>query len=65
VIEEANLGAACTRMVNLANERGGEDNITVIVARVMGDDIPLPRATETVTETYESLEEFDLKKIYD
>ena len=25
--------AACTRLISLANERGGQDNITVIVAR--------------------------------
>ncbi|NDD65332.1 MAG: serine/threonine-protein phosphatase, partial [Acidobacteria bacterium] len=28
-----NLQVACQRMVDLANERGGEDNITVVIAR--------------------------------
>jgi serine/threonine protein phosphatase PrpC len=32
--------AACSRLVTLANERGGEDNITVIVAEVAGDELP-------------------------
>jgi serine/threonine protein phosphatase PrpC len=33
----SDLGAACTRLVDMANERGGEDNITVIIARFDGD----------------------------
>lgn len=33
---EPNLDAACNRLVNLANARGGEDNITVVVARFNG-----------------------------
>ncbi|HXG66215.1 MAG TPA: PP2C family serine/threonine-protein phosphatase [Blastocatellia bacterium] len=37
------LMAACRQMVELANERGGEDNITVVVARV--ETGALPRAT--------------------
>lgn len=32
--------AACAQLVALAKQRGGEDNITVIVASVLGD---LPR----------------------
>ena len=31
---EDNLEAACRRLVNLANARGGPDNITVLVAKV-------------------------------
>ncbi len=33
------LAAACQRLIDEANARGGEDNITVILARVSGDDI--------------------------
>ncbi|MEP6925581.1 MAG: protein phosphatase 2C domain-containing protein [Pyrinomonadaceae bacterium] len=36
------LGQACTELVREANERGGEDNITVILARFFGDDLPDP-----------------------
>ncbi len=31
-------------MVKLANERGGEDNITLILAKLSGDDLPKPTA---------------------
>jgi PPM family protein phosphatase len=34
VSAEAEISAACDRLVNLANERGGPDNITIILARV-------------------------------
>ena len=30
--------AACRTLVDLANERGGIDNITVVVARLLADD---------------------------
>jgi len=34
VSAEAEVSAACNRLVNLANERGGPDNITIVLARV-------------------------------
>lgn len=34
------LEAACVRLVKEANERGGEDNITVVLARLSGSDLP-------------------------
>jgi protein phosphatase len=33
------LGAACTMLIQEANERGGEDNITVVLAHFTGDDL--------------------------
>jgi serine/threonine protein phosphatase PrpC len=35
-----NLSDACQKLIAAANERGGEDNITVILARFTGDDLP-------------------------
>jgi protein phosphatase len=35
----ADLDKACAEMVRIANERGGEDNITIVLARLDGDDL--------------------------
>lgn len=35
VSAEAKMSAACDRLIDLANERGGPDNITIILARVV------------------------------
>ena len=48
VSETPDLPAACSTLINLANERGGPDNITVIVARFDGDGLPDPTGDETV-----------------
>ena len=37
---DGNLERACAALVDEANERGGEDNITVVLARLTGDDLP-------------------------
>jgi serine/threonine protein phosphatase PrpC len=41
-VKTKTLDAACARLVALANERGGEDNITVILARFDGVGLPSP-----------------------
>lgn len=35
------LGAACDELVREANARGGEDNITVVLAKFIGEDLPI------------------------
>lgn len=42
VNEASDLKSACTKLINLANERGGEDNITVVIAQFSGPGLPLP-----------------------
>ncbi|HEX8175368.1 MAG TPA: PP2C family serine/threonine-protein phosphatase [Pyrinomonadaceae bacterium] len=41
IVKESNgnLEAACSALVDEANNRGGEDNITVVLARVTGDEM--------------------------
>ncbi len=37
---DGDLARACQALVDEANDRGGEDNITVVLARLTGDDLP-------------------------
>lgn len=58
IIEEAkgDLGLACSDLVEEANERGGEDNITVVIARFTGDNLQEP-ASERITIELPPMEE--------
>lgn len=42
VTKTDSLRAACEQLIQLANDRGGEDNITVVLARFEGDSLPPP-----------------------
>jgi serine/threonine protein phosphatase PrpC len=53
------LQLACAELVKLANENGGEDNITVIIARLKGDDLPVAETEEV------QLELIDMGNIHD
>jgi protein phosphatase len=44
------LEMACSELVKVANERGGEDNISLILARLSGDDLPEPNGEEIKIE---------------
>jgi protein phosphatase len=50
------LSAACTALIAAANERGGEDNITVVLARFTGDDLRDPN-NDRITVELPPLEE--------
>jgi len=51
-----NLPKACDALVEEANNRGGEDNITVVLARFLGDDLEAP-STDRITIELPPLEE--------
>ncbi len=53
------LENACAELVREANENGGEDNITVILAKVAGEALPDPEGEEV------QLEMIDLNNIHD
>lgn len=53
------LENACVELVREANENGGEDNITVIIAKFTGDALPEPEGEEV------KLELIDLGGIHD
>ncbi len=42
VAAAVDLQDACDKLIELANERGGEDNITVLLARVTGEHLSAP-----------------------
>jgi hypothetical protein len=48
VTEEPDLVSACKRLIDLANENGGPDNITVIAARFDGSRLEPPGTTDEV-----------------
>ncbi|MEA2206833.1 MAG: family protein phosphatase [Blastocatellia bacterium] len=50
------LSEACSRLIQEANDRGGEDNITVILARFSGNDLK-EATTEKITIELPPLEE--------
>ena len=56
IVRESNgdLARACAALVEEANERGGEDNITVVLARITGDDLPSPDTGSITVEVPES-----------
>ena len=49
LIANANLETACRQLIELANHRGGGDNITVIVAEMEGDGLPSQAGEERVS----------------
>ena len=53
------LEIACAELVKEANENGGEDNITVILAKISGDALPEPSGEDV------QLELIDLGNIHD
>jgi protein phosphatase len=46
--DHADLPALCSALIDLANARGGPDNITVVVARFEGEGVPEASGTEGV-----------------
>ncbi|HEU5040967.1 MAG TPA: PP2C family serine/threonine-protein phosphatase, partial [Gemmatimonadales bacterium] len=48
VVEHGDLAQLCSALIDLANERGGPDNITVVAARFEGEALPEPDETEGV-----------------
>jgi serine/threonine protein phosphatase PrpC len=53
ICDAGTIAEACAKLVETANERGGDDNSTVVLAEATGDDLPAHRDDETVTQTFE------------
>jgi len=54
--DSSDLSAACSELIAEANNRGGEDNITVVLARFLGEDLE-EASTERITIELPQLEE--------
>jgi protein phosphatase len=50
--------SACARLIDLANDRGGTDNLTAIVARLDGRGLQSASADELMTATFDVLRAF-------
>lgn len=57
ILSAPTLDVACTQLVALANDRGGEDNITVILGGVSGD-LPALVPGEKIVDTLEIVKTF-------
>jgi serine/threonine protein phosphatase PrpC len=59
MIAALTVSHAALDLVALANERGGKDNITVVVAQIDGPGLEAPRPEETMTQTFQVLAEYE------
>ncbi|HKQ08994.1 MAG TPA: Stp1/IreP family PP2C-type Ser/Thr phosphatase [Blastocatellia bacterium] len=57
VSEPPSLTAACKQLVALANDRGGEDNITVVVARFDGKALHSAADSNSITGSFKVLKQ--------
>lgn len=58
VLASETLDEACEKLVRVANERGGDDNITVLLAGV-GGDVPPQDPRESISDTFRVLATFE------
>ncbi len=58
IIQANDPSNACLRLVNLANERGGADNLTAVVALFEDASLAPPSPYETVTATFTVIKDF-------
>jgi serine/threonine protein phosphatase PrpC len=58
IIGAPSLGAACAALIELANARGSEDNVTAVLAGITGE-LPAAVPTRAFEGTYRVLREFE------
>jgi len=60
--ENEDLTALCRSLIETANERGGEDNITVVVGRFDGEALHSASETASITGSFMAVRTDDIKK---
>lgn len=60
VLRAGSLDAACSELIDLANARGGSDNITVVLAEMQDDGLPEPTSEGRVS--LETVQAFSWRK---
>jgi PPM family protein phosphatase len=55
---QSSMDEACKKLIELANERGGDDNVTVVIAELSGEGLEPYKGNETVTQTFEIVRDF-------
>jgi serine/threonine protein phosphatase PrpC len=58
VLSPNQIDAACRNLIELANIRGGEDNITVVLARFDGEGLPAPNENEPISATVKVISDY-------
>jgi protein phosphatase len=53
--QSEDLMSACHRLIKLANERGGKDNITVVIARFDGEALLSATESQSITASFHAL----------
>ncbi|MCE9578989.1 MAG: protein phosphatase 2C domain-containing protein [Deltaproteobacteria bacterium] len=59
IVRDGGAQPACARLISLANERGGEDNSTAVIAHFDGKGLTGAPRGESVTSTFAVLQAFD------
>src|SRR5439155_3461634 len=59
------LPDSCRQLIDLANKRGGEDNITVIVVRFLGEELSIQAEPGSITSTFKVVNPLDFSDSID